>query len=233
MRAPARRPLRLALGALLLLPGSLFAQGSLADGVLEARLPPEGGPLPVALEYRLLPEAGAGEVPFTILTPESTRVTALRASWGGGDLPLQIRELRPHYWSGALAPLPGEDPFTLHLSYTVEEGWSREGRVTVPILAVGWAPREPHPRTFVARVRVPEGLTVTQSFPTSVVDRPRGAEGGLYEVALQGVPSMLVLRVVRGDAPLLNLERTLDLLVLVTLLAMGIAGVRFLRGNGR
>lgn len=232
MGAPARRPLGLALGALLLLPGFLAAQGSLAEGILETSLPREGGPLSVALEYRLLPEVGAREVRFTLLAPGSTRVTSVRASSGAGDLPLQIRELRPHYWSGAVAPPPGEDPFTLRLSYDVEEGWSREDRVIVPVLAVGWAPRDPQPRTFVARVQVPEGLTVAESFPTSVVDRPRGPEGGSYEVALQGVPSMLVLRVVRGDAPLLGLERTLDLLVLAALLAMGIAGVRFLRGGG-
>jgi hypothetical protein len=83
----------------------------------------------------------------------------------------------------------------------------------------------------VARVTVPEGLTVTESFPTSVVGRPRGAEGGVYEVALQGVPSVLLLRVVQGEAPFLNLERALDILVIATLLAMGVAGVRFLKGG--
>ena len=210
---------------------SLGAQGVVGEATLEASLPPERGPIPVVLEYRLLPEAGAREVPVTLLTPGSTRLTAVRASVGGEDLSFTLEESRPHYWSGAVTLLSTGDSSTLRLSYTVEDPWSGEGRVTLPVPAVGWVPRDPTPRTFVARVTVPEGLTVTESFPTSVVGRPRGAEGGVYEVALQGVPAVLLLRVVQGEAPFLNLERALDMLVVVTLLAMGVAGVRFLKGG--
>jgi len=230
-RAPAACLLPLAIWALVLPCRSLVAQGALVEATLEARLPRERGPVAVDLEYRLLPEAGARDLPITLLTPGTTRLTASRASVGGDDLAFELQELRPGYWSGAVTPLPRGGLFTLHLSYRVEDPWSGEGRVTVPIPAVGWVPRDPVPRTFVARVTVPEGLTVTESFPTSVVGRPRGAEGGVYEVALQGVPSVLLLRVVQGEAPFLNLERALDILVIATLLAMGVAGVRFLKGG--
>jgi len=231
-RTPGARLLPLAIWALALPCGSLVAQGALVEGTLEARLPRERGPILVDLEYRLLSEAGARDLPITLLTPGTTRLTAVRASAGGDDFAFELKELRPRYWSGAVTPLPRGGPFTLHLSYRVEDPWSAGGRVTVPIPAVGWVPQDPVPRTFIARVTVPEGLTVTESFPTSVVGRPRGAEGGVYEVALQGVPAVLLLRVVQGEAPLLNLERALDILVVATLLAMGVAGVRFLKGGG-
>ncbi|MGW8268133.1 MAG: hypothetical protein ACWGSQ_17330, partial [Longimicrobiales bacterium] len=193
-------------------------------------------PIPVEMEYRLLPDSGSREVGLTLLSPGSTRLLALRASWAGGTLPLTLLELRPHYWSGSVT-LPtreGERPapaLTLRLTYEVDGGWEGPGRATVPILAVTWVPRDPHPRTFVARVDVPAGVTVTESFPTSVVTRPRGAEGGSYEMALQGVPAMLVLRTVQGEAPFLTLEGILDGFVVAVLLLIGALGVRYLKGG--
>jgi hypothetical protein len=188
------------------------------------------------MEYRLLPDSGSREVGLTLLSPGSTRLLAVRASWAGGSLPLKLLELRPHYWSGSVTlpaveeGSPGQ-PLTLGLTYEVEGGWEDSGRATVPILAVSWVPRDPHPRTFVARVEVPAGVTVTESFPTSVVERPRRAEGGPYEMALQGVPAMLVLRTVQGEAPFVTLEGILDLFVVVTLLLMGALGIRYLKGG--
>ena len=211
-----------------------------------------GGLVPVVLEYRLLPDPETREVGLTLLSPGDSRLLSMRASWAGGDLPLRLLELRPHYWSGtvtlparveaqgeggergamrALSPSAGE-AVTLRLTYDVDGGWEDAGRVLVPILAVSWLPREPHPRTFVARVEVPSGVTVTESFPTSVVERPVGAGGGSYQVALQGVPSMLVFRMVRGEPPFFTLERILDILVVGALLLMGGLGIRFLKGGG-
>ena len=64
-----------------------------------------------------------------------------------------------------------------------------------------------------------------------MVRRPEGAGGGSYQVALQSVPSMLILRMAEGEAPFLTLERILDILVVSILLVMGLLGVRFLRGG--
>jgi len=217
---------------------SLEAQDALLDGRIEVRLPSPGARIPVTMEYRLLPDSGSREVGLTLLSPGSTRLLAVRASWAGGSLPLKLLELRPHYWTGSVTlPTGGErspaPPLTVGLTYEVDGGWEESGRATVPILAVTWVPRDPHPRTFVARVEVPAGVSVTESFPTSVVTRPRGAEGGPYEMALQGVPAMLVLRTVQGEAPGVTLEGILDTFVLVFLLLMGALGIRYLKGGRR
>ena len=217
---------------------SAEAQDALLDGRIELPLPFPGTPIPVAMQYRLLPDSGSRAVGFTLLSPGSTRLLAVRASWAGGSLPLRLLELRPHYWTGSVTLPAAEErspgqPLTLGLTYEVHGGWEEPGRATVPILAVSWVPRDPHPRTFVARVAVPPGVTVTESFPTSVVVRPRGAEGGPYELALQGVPAMLVLRTVQGEAPFVTLEGILDAFVVLTLLLVGAVGIRYLkRGRG-
>jgi hypothetical protein len=226
------------LGALALPGAAVVAQDALVQGRMEVGLPSPGTRIPVAMEYRLLPDSGSREVGLTLLAPGSTRLLAVRASWAGGSLPLTLLERRPRYWSGSVT-LPSGGGFgpaeavTVGLTYEVDGGWEESGRATVPVLAVSWVPRDPHPRTFVARVGVPPGLTVVESFPTSVMERPRGAEGGIYEMALQGVPAFLVLRTVQGEAPFVTLEGTLDALVVLTLLIMAGFGVRYLRGGRR
>lgn len=50
-------------------------------------------------------------------------------------------------------------------------------------------------------------------------------------MGLQGVPSALVLWTTSGEAPILTLERVLDLLVVASLLLLGALGLRFLAGK--
>lgn len=199
-----------------------MGQGVLLDARMEVSLPETAGPVAVRLGLSVRPESGAQELPFTLLTPGVARVEGLEM---GGSL-LPKRKLRDHYWDGAI-PLGGNS--TLELHYTVEGAWEEDGRITLPVPAPGWIPLDPHPGTFVATVTVPSGLAVTGSFPTSVTRRPSGLEGGEYEMSLQGVPSMLVLRVVRDEIPFLTLERFLDVLVVLLLLFMGFLGLRHLR----
>ena len=231
-RRTASQGLWWVVGALAFPWGAVAAQGSLLEGRMEVRLPSPGSLVPVAMEYRLLPDTGVREVGLTLLSPGGTRVIAPKASWAEGPLPLKLLELRPYYWSGTVTLPPGGGPLSLRITYDVAGGWEESGRVTVPILAAAWVPEDPHPRTFVARVDVPAGVTLTESFPTSVEVRPRGSEGGPYEMALQGVPAMLVLRTVQGDPPFLTLEGILDALVVAALLIMAAVGIRFLRGGG-
>jgi hypothetical protein len=80
-------------------------------------------------------------------------------------------------------------------------------------------------------VEIPEGLAVTGSFPTSVLARPRGTDGGTFLVGLQGVPAVMSLRVSRSGKGLLTLERGLDALVVLVLLVMGVMGWRYLRAQ--
>ena len=210
----------------------LVGQGVLLDVRMEVALPTEPGPVEVRLLFQLSGEAESLDLPFTLLTPAPSRIVGLRVRHGEEEERLTPEEVRTHYWTGAIQlpqlVEPG-DTLILELRYSVEGGWSDGGRVTIPIPAPVWTPQDPRPRTFLATVTVPQGWVITESFPTSVVQRPVGAGGGQYQVALQSVPSMLVLRMFEGEAPFLTLERVLDILVVSALLIMGLLGIRFLR----
>jgi hypothetical protein len=213
--------------------GHLQGQDRLLQGELVVELPAIPEPVPVSLVYVLQPGPGATEVEFTLLAPGATAIGGLEARWDGGSLPLRMEEIRPRYWTGALR-LPAVDrpSLSLQIDYLVDGAWGDDGRIALPLITPGWVPQDPHPRTFVAGITVPPGLTILESFPTSVVARPETAQGGRYEIALQGVPAMVVLRTVPGEAPFLTLERFLDILVVSLLLVMGAFGVRYLRREG-
>lgn len=193
------------------------------------------------IAYRILPEPGTGEVLLSALTMEPTRILDLRASLGGEEsdlpggegIPIRMGQTRDHFLEGSVR-LPeragaGGPPLSLQLGYVVEGAWTKPGRATIPLVVPRWIPADPNPETFLARVQVPEGRTIVESFPTSVIGRPLPGAGGVYEIGLQGVPAMLVLRIERGEGSFLTLEGTLDLLVILVLLGMGLMGFRYMR----
>jgi hypothetical protein len=185
----------------------------------------------VHLILRVLPEEGVRELPVTLLSPAPTRLEELTVN----GTPLEMVEERPFFRTASL-PLPQGDTFegvTVELAYTVHGAWEEGGRVTVPVPAPLWLPQDPQPATFVANLRIPPGVGVLESFPTSVALRPDGTNGGDYRVTLQSVPSMLILRMVDGEMPLLTVERVLDAGVVLLLVVMGLLGVGYLRREGR
>jgi len=212
----------------------LAGQGTFLDARMEVVLPAGPGPISVRLEYRVLEDDDILEFPFTLLTAVPPQIMGLRTLHDGKEELLTVGELRPHYWTGAIS-IPSRtgagDTLSVGFLYSVEGGFGEKGRVTIPIPAARWTPRDPRPQTFLATVDVPPGWTITESFPTSVVHRPDGALGGSYQVALQSVPSMLILRMVEGESPFLTLERILDILVVSLLFIMALLGVRYLRGE--
>jgi hypothetical protein len=203
-------------------PSTGEGQGVLLAARLEIEVPTGPGAVHARLALTLLPGDSASTLPLSLLTTEGVRVEGIRV----GDVPLSLSLLRPHYWRGEV-PVDGEG--TLEIHYSVTGAWEEDGRVTIPIPAPLWTPLDPGPGTFRAVLTVPEGMIVTESFPTSVLRRPPGLEGGELELSLQSVPSMLILRTSQGSAPLVTLPRLLDLTVLFLLLAMGVMGLRYLR----
>lgn len=216
-------------------------QGTLLKARTEVDLPTSQIPIPVLSIFTLRPDRGAREIPLSLLSPEPIRLLSLRVlmdgremeSDRGEDSAFFLERVREHYWEGSVQLPPGNpgprDSITLQISYAVEGGWKDHRRATIPLVVPRWVPFEPLPETFTARIAVPEGHTVTGSFPTSVTEKPEAGRAGNYELGLQGVPAMLILRTEIGNGPLLTLERILDLCVVLVLLIMGAAGVRYLR----
>ena len=229
------------------------AQGVLLDARVQVTLSSPGRPVDVRAAFKILPQAGAEEIPLSLLAPEHSSIQALRALLSEGasdpfqveapDLPragdagFHLEEIRDHFSEGSIRLAthagPGGDTLFLHLSYTVEGAWTDGGRITLPLVVPRWAPVEPTPRTFLAHVGTPQGYTIIGSFPTSVLNRPPPGSAGTYEIGLQGVPSMLILQVVQGKGTFITLERGLDLFVVLILLVMGVFGVRYLKRRER
>jgi hypothetical protein len=229
--------------SLLLPSGPGAAQGVLLDARVQMALPLPGEAAQIQITYRILPGSGAKEVPLSVLAPEPIRIDSLRAFLGGQELDFSrevgpgfhLESVRDHYSEGSVR-IPetfdgGPDTLSLRFSYAVEGEWGEGGRATLPLVIPRWVPDQPTPRTFLARVEVPQGLTIIGSFPTSVLNRPPPGRGGTYEMGLQAVPAMLVLRVVQGKVSPITMERGLDIFVLLILLVMGAFGVRYLRGR--
>jgi hypothetical protein len=212
----------------------LVGQGFLLDARMDVALLTQPGPVEVRLVFQLSGTAESLDLPFTLLTPAPSRIVGLTVRCGEEEERLVPEEIRTHFWTGAIrlprSVEPGET-LSIELRYSVEGAWGEGGRITIPIPAPAWIPEDPHPRSFLATVAVPPDWAVSESFPTSVVRRPEGAGGGSYQLALQSVPSMLILRMAEGEGPFLTLERILDIVVVSILLVMGLLGVRFLRGG--
>ena len=253
------RPLLLSLLAVLGLgstatPSPGVAQGVLLWGEVEVRLPSSPGPVEVTSIFVLRPEPGELHVPLSLLNPRGVHLDFQAVEVRGAEslLPermdpsFRLEEVREHYWEGSVR-LPagsevGPDSTFLQVSYIVEGAWvgseitgrdagpdGHNGRVTVPILVPRWVPTDPKPTTFRARVLVPSGLTVTGSFPSSVLRQPDPGQEGAYEMGLQGAPAMLILRIAQGTGTGFSLEGILDLGVVLILLGMGFLGIRHLR----
>lgn len=223
----------------------LTAQSVLVAARMEATLPMPGEAVPVRLTYTLRPGPGVGDIPLSLLTPEPVRLRSFRSLLGGeertrpgeGGLESLLEEIRVGFWEGAMQlprqPTGAEDSLSLTLTYLVEGAWEGDGKVSLPLVSPHWVPDPPTPRSFMARVAIPQGYTVAETFPTSLLSRPEPGKGGILEIGLQSVPSLVVVRLASGDGGFLTLERGLDALVVTLLLVMGGLGLRYLRSKAR
>jgi hypothetical protein len=154
----------------------------------------------------------------------------------GGELPgFELALVRDHYWEGKV-PIPSDlirngNALALTFTYDLLGAWSGIGRADIPLVVPLWSPADPTPETFQAKIHLPSGYSVTSSFPTSLASRASLPPGQPFELGLQAVPAVLVLRISPGEGPLFTLEGSLDAIVLLILLTMGIMGFRFLRGR--
>lgn len=195
----------------------------------------EGDAARVRVDYRL---RGGGletaRVPFTVLELGGGRVTGLAARAAGVPLDVVWGEGRGQRRSGTIR-LPGSGPvqagdgaMDIVVTYTVRGALGRSGRAVVPVVAVAWPPAEALPGTFRAEVRPPKGLEAYDVFPAGLRADP-GEEGGdVYRTELPVLPSILAFSTT-AERPWLTLALALDTGVVLVLLVLGWAGVRYLR----
>jgi hypothetical protein len=121
--------------------------------------------------------------------------------------------------------------FAVELRYRVADAVLRDGTrldIRTPILLVDAVPATSADRFFDAELRLPSGITVTESFPTVARTHVTAAGGERYAIAMQVVPSLLRWRATVGPAPRLSFEARVDLFLLVAIGALAALGARAL-----
>ncbi len=196
---------------------------------------PETGAVAVSMTYRLRVEPGTRVIPFTGLLFAPTTVDRISARVGGEALPVRPPPTGEPRMEGGIelpADLSAGGPVSLDLEYRVLNAVVAEGegvRVTLPMLAVDWAPEEARPGVFQADVTLPEGMEAREIFPVTPTG---GTAPGMARATLQVVPAVVRVRARPEGSLALSLPGALELLVLVVVIACGMAGLRRVRRAG-
>ena len=208
------------------------AEGGQVIGVAVSAEARETGAALVSMNYRLEPDPGTSAVPFTLLLFAPANVEEISAQVDGEVLPVRLTGARAPRLEGEIelpAALASSGQVSLDVAYRVTDAVREEGagvRVGLPMLAVDWAPAEARPGVFQAEVTLPEGMVAREIFP---VTPSGGTTPGVARASLQVLPAVVQVRARPEGSLGLSLPGILELLVLITVIACGMAGLRFVR----
>ena len=207
-----------------------------AGGVGGSRARPDAADAPrpelVSMNYRLEVDPGTSAVPFTLLLFAPAHVEEISAEVDGEVLPLRMTHAEAPRLEGEIelpAGVASSGQVSLEVGYRVTDAVREDGagvRVGLPMLAVDWAPAEPTPGMFQAEVILPEGMVAREIFP---VTPGGGAAPGVAHASLQVLPAVVQVRARPEGSLGLSLPGVLELLVLVAVIACGMAGLRLVR----
>lgn len=192
----------------------------------------ETGAALVSMNYRLELDPGTSAVPFTLLLFAPAHVEEISAQVEGDVLPVRLTGAGAPRLEGEIelpAALASSGQVSLDVAYRVTDAVREEGagvRVGLPVVAVDWAPAEATPGMFHAEVTLPEGMVAREIFP---VTPSGGTTPGVARASLQVVPAVVQVRARPEGSLGLSLPGVLELLVLIVVIACGMAGLRFVR----
>ena len=192
----------------------------------------ESGMAFVSMNYRLEVDPETNAVPFTLLLFAPAHVEEISAQVNEEVLPVRLTNAGAPRLEGEIelpAALASSGQVSLDVLYIVTDAVREEGagvRVTLPMLAVDWAPAEARPGVFRAEVTLPEGMVAREIFPATPSG---GTTPGVARASLQVVPAVVQVRARPEGSLGLSLPGVLELLVLVAVIVCGMAGLRFVR----
>lgn len=192
----------------------------------------ETGAALVSMNYRLELDPGTSAVPFTLLLFAPANVEEISAQVEGDVLPVRLTGAGAPRLEGEIelpAGVTSAGEVSLDVGYRVGDAVLEDGagvRVGLPMLAVDWTPAEATPGMFQAEVMLPEGMVAREIFP---VTPGGGTTPGVARASLQVLPAAVQVRARPEGSLGLSLPGVLELLVLVVVIACGMAGLRFVR----
>ncbi|MDE0073362.1 MAG: hypothetical protein OXU32_05185 [Gammaproteobacteria bacterium] len=192
----------------------------------------ETGAALVSMNYRLELDPGTSALPFTLLLFAPAHVEEISAQVEGEVVPVRLTGTGAPRLEGEIElpnALASAGQVSLDVAYRVTDAVREDGagvRVALPMLAVDWAPAEARPGMFQAEVTLPEGMVAREIFP---VTPGGGTAPGVARASLQVLPAVVQVRARPEGSLGLSLPGVLELLVLVVVIACGMAGLRFVR----
>lgn len=209
-------------------PARAAAQGTVLSAALSADITAADGSARVRIDYALESDARTVDVEllgFGAATADELVVLGTL----GGPLPLHVASGTRKAADLSL-PSAGTDGVTrLSLAYHVPRAVERSSgrlRVRVPVASVSLPPPAGVGRdVFTAEVRLPEGWSVTEGFPSGLARR----EDGAYAVALAVVPAVVTFRGRSDGRRPPGVPLLLSGLAGLIVLGAGLAGWRHLR----
>ena len=192
----------------------------------------ETGAAVVSMSYRLQVVPETRVVPFTLLLFAPAHVEEISAQVDGEVLQVRMPGAGAPRLEGEIelpAALGALGELSLDLGYRVEGAVREEGagvRIVLPMLAVDWAPAEARPGVFQAEVALPGGMEAREIFPVTPTG---GSTPGMARASLQVLPAVVQVRARPEGSVGLSLPGVLELLVLIVVIACGMAGLRFVR----
>ena len=214
-------------GAGLAVPNGLEGQASVRSARLFADLTAGDGSASVTVEYELIIDGDAADVPVELLGFAAATVEDFNLS-GGDRVVLWPATGSRRSATVDLGASVGVGRSTLSFEYRVDSAIRAEAgalRAHMPVLSVSLPPATDSGDVFVAVVTLPESWSVVEAFPSGLLER----EPGVYEVALPVVPSVVSLRGRTDGAWRPGSNLVVNLLSAVVLLAFGLVGWRHLR----
>ena len=206
--------------------------GGQVVGVVVSADAREPGAALVSMNYQLEMGPETDAVPFAILLFAPATVGEITARAGERALAVRLPDTGAPRLEGEIelpAELARPGRMSLELDYRVDGAVRAEGagvRVVLPMLAVDWAPAEARPGMFRAEVTLPDGMEAREIFPVT----PSGAGvPGVASASLQVLPAVVRVRALPEGSVGLSLPGVLELLVLVVVVACGMAGLRYVR----
>lgn len=222
---------------------------------LVAEVPPEAAAVEVRIEYTVVTPGGVAAAAVRLealgFGPASVEAVRMEGSGvgpggaagaaalagrlgvaGAGDGTILLRpetgSMRADSIALPTAPPEGSDEVDFALAYRVSGAVERSGhevRVRLPLPVLDLPPEQGGDPVFRASVRLPDGWSVSGSFPTGLARTSRGT----WEADLPVVPALVSFRGRSDGAWRPGLSETLDALALIVILGFGLVGWRHLR----
>lgn len=216
-----------------LISGMLFLQtvsaesGHINNVTINAELTDEST-AKVMMEYNFHIEAGAGSIPLKATLFSSTVIEEVIAQVDGTTYEIDFDMTDNIVMNGSIqldSPVSETSDVTVNLEYVVKNAASFDGDkfdITIPVIATTWPPVEAVNDVFKGNLQLPENASITDSFPTSLIE----GNNGDAKVELQVMPAMMSFGGTVGTPTIFTYQNIVDFFIVFLIIICAVIAWR-------